>query len=199
MLGPMWGGYCEGVMALTDNKAVLHCFEPSKATFNVLKKNCHKLSGTVFLNNSGISNEIKNATLYYEKSGSVLASLYKRQLDDKGIAFTEKENIKLDTIDNYCANAQISSIDLLKLDIEGNELNALKGADMSLKYVGVIQMEFGGANIDSRTYFRDFWNLLSPNFKVYRILRDGLREIKSYDEKLEIFTCTNYLFINKRL
>ena len=87
----------------------------------------------------------------------------------------------------------------MKIDVEGNEFKALLGAKEMLnkKSVGAIQIEFGGTNIDSRTYFRDFWNLLHDDYKVYRILKNGLYEIEKYDEHLEIFTCTNYLFILK--
>ena len=63
--------------------------------------------------------------------------------------------------------------------------------------IDVIQMEFGGCNIDSRTYFRDFWNLLSAKYKVYRVLLDGVEEITEYRDILEIFFCTNYLFVRK--
>ena len=83
--------------------------------------------------------------------------------------------------------------------IEGNELNALHGAQRMLDEgkIDVIQMEFGGCNIDSRTYFRDFWNLLSAKYKVYRVLLDGVEEITEYRDILEIFFCTNYLFVRK--
>ena len=86
-----------------------------------------------------------------------------------------------------------------KIDIEGNELNALHGAQRMLDEgkIDVIQMEFGGCNIDSRTYFRDFWNLLSAKYKVYRVLLDGVEEITEYGDILEIFFCTNYLFVRK--
>ena len=50
-------------------------------------------------------------------------------------------------------------IDLLKLDVEGNELLALKGLSDSIEYIKIIQFEFGGSNIDSRTYFQDFYYL----------------------------------------
>ena len=64
--------------------------------------------------------------------------------------------------------------------------------------IGAIQIEFGGCNIDARIFFRDFWNFLHDKFFVYRIVRDGLYQIKKYDERLECFACSNYLFVNKK-
>lgn len=63
--------------------------------------------------------------------------------------------------------------------------------------IEVIQFEFGGCNIDSRTYFQDFYYLLKDNYKIYRILKNGLIEIKSYKEIYEIFITINYLAIKK--
>ena len=63
--------------------------------------------------------------------------------------------------------------------------------------IGAIQIEFGGCNIDSRTYFRDFWNLLHEDYSAYRILKDGLWEITNYTERLECFCNTNYFFAHK--
>ena len=61
----------------------------------------------------------------------------------------------------------------------------------------MIQFEFGGCNIDYRTYFRDFYYLLKENYKIYRILKDGLFELKQYKESYEIFINVNYLAIRK--
>jgi len=121
--------------------------------------------------------------------------MYKRQC----VEHAEPIRIKLDTVDHYCEERNIPRINLLKIDIEGNELNALHGAQRMLDEgkIDVIQMEFGGCNIDSRTYFRDFWNLLSAKYKVYRVLLDGVEEITEYGDILEIFFCTNYLFVRK--
>lgn len=85
------------------------------------------------------------------------------------------------------------------MDIEGHELYALKGAStlLSEKRISNIQIEFGGCNIDSRTYFKDFWNLLHNDFNVYRVLQDGLWEITKYSERLECFVTSNFLFVKK--
>lgn len=103
------------------------------------------------------------------------------------------------TLDYYCQNHNIDEIDFLKMDIEGNEYKALLGASGLLKQkkIGVIQIETGGANMDSRTYFRDYWNLLHEDFNVFRILQNGFKKIEKYEEELECFITTNWLFIKR--
>ena len=155
-------------------EAIIHCFEPAEKTYQALETNIQY--SNVILNNYGISDQISESVLYYDREKSGLASMYHRQLDYFGIELNMSETIKLDTLDNYCEVNHIEYIDFLKMDIEGNELKALLGAKNLLKQDRIknIQIEFGGCNIDSRTYFRDYWNLLHDNFRVYRILRDGI-------------------------
>jgi hypothetical protein len=63
--------------------------------------------------------------------------------------------------------------------------------------VDVIQLEFGGSNLDSRTYLRDFIDALAPyGFGLARILRDGLAPV-SREESAEIFVYCNLLAVRK--
>jgi hypothetical protein len=86
----------------------------------------------------------------------------------------------------------------MKLDIEGAELSALLGAAASLSRgrIDTIAFEFGSANVYSRTFFRDFWQLLADaGFRLWRILPGGgLLAVDSYSEQLEHFRgVSNYL------
>lgn len=143
----------------------------------------------------GESNE--ELTLYMDKKASGEASLYKRQVPGKTYEMTE--TIKIITLDNFCVDNNINHIHYLKLDVEGHELSVLKGAKNTFSSAKIdwIQFEFGGCNIDSRTYFRDFFDLLSPNYNIYRLVRNGLVPINRYHETLEIFTTTNFIAISK--
>jgi hypothetical protein len=114
-----------------------------------------------------------------------------------GFATRPLESIALRRLDQICRELGIEYIDLLKLDVEGLELAVLRGAGELLTNGAIrnIQFEFGGCNIDSRTFFRDFWELLGPHYKIHRIVNDGLAAIERYDERLEQFLTTNFLAI----
>jgi len=81
------------------------------------------------------------------------------------------------------------------MDVEGNELKVLDGAlnMLASKRIRFIQFEFGGCNIDSRTFFQDFYYLLNKDFQLYRIVQDGLFPINHYKECYELFMTTNFL------
>jgi hypothetical protein len=108
---------------------------------------------------------------------------------------SKSEIVEINTIDEFCSANGIRHIHFLKMDVEGNELNILYGAKQMIESdsIDFIQFEFGGCNIDSRTYFQDFFYLLKDRYHIYRILKKGLFQIDTYSEKYEIFTTTNYL------
>lgn len=177
---------------LSRHFAKVYSFEPSKKPFEILSsRNPNSF-------NIGFSN-MPGAAVLYSNNESGLSSLYKRELTHFGTSLDNKESVLLTTIDNFCCDNHIEKIDFLKLDIEGHELFALQGARNMIKEnkIRFIQFEFGGCNIDSRTYFQDFWYLLKDQYKFYRILKDGLQTINEYSETLEIFTTVNYLLERK--
>jgi hypothetical protein len=107
--------------------------------------------------------------------------------------------IPIDTVDNFCKNNSISSISFLKIDVEGFDLDVLKGAKSMIDngQIDLIQFEFGGTQIIPRIFIKDFWEILNTNYSIHRILKNGLLEIKEYSDSLEIFAYANYLAIKK--
>ncbi|MBL7846681.1 MAG: FkbM family methyltransferase [Cyclobacteriaceae bacterium] len=168
-------------------KAKIHCFEPSSSAFEQL----NKLSDTdVVLNNLAFGADSGFLTLYSDLKGSVKSTL----VPADGEVLTERVSIM--TLDGYCRDRGIHSIDLLKIDVEGFELDVLKGSNSMLtkKAIRYIQFEFGGmSNIRKRVFLRDFY-LMLPQYKIGRVTQSGFREIK-YQPKWEIYLTTNYLAI----
>jgi FkbM family methyltransferase len=102
------------------------------------------------------------------------------------------------TLDDIIEEHELSAIDFVKIDVEGAELLVLKGAEASLRCgrIKAISFEFGSGNVNSRTFFRDFWDFLRGyGFCIARILPGGqILKIESYDEDLEYFRgSTNYV------
>lgn len=192
------GGYAKALSTLFGPQARIFSFEPSKKTFEQLLKTTEGLAN-VFPKMIGFGHEEQHEFLYSDAEGSGLASVYKRRLDHFGIGMDRVEEIELTTIDRFCSDNGVDRIHFLKLDIEGHELSALKGADRMIQAgkIDLIQFEFGGCNIDSRTYLQDYFYLLQDNYKLYRILKDGIHELGVYKETYEIFITVNYLAIKK--
>ncbi len=194
-VGANVGNYSRLVVeCLGDANIEIFSFEPSKATYRLLKKNTADIS-CIHTFNTGLGSSSRKETLYSDKNGSVLASIYDRRLGHHGIQYIQSETVSIVSLDGFCEEHSIDRIRLLKIDTEGNELDVLMGASgmRDQGRIDFIQFEFGGCNIDSRTFFQDFHYLLNDKFKIFRILADGLEEIENYNERHEIFLTTNYL------
>ena len=199
-VGANVGDYSKEVFSVLGENTRLHCFEPSKKAFGLLGENLKNYQN-VKLYNIGFGEENKTAVLHSGQSGSGLGSLYARKLDHHGITMYEQEEVAIRRLDDFCRENNVEHIHLLKIDVEGNELNVLRGAEKTIKSgaVGFIQFEFGGTDIDSKFFFKDFFDFLNPNYKIYRILKDGIRLIDIYKEEYEIFLAINYLAVSRTL
>lgn len=193
-IGANIGSYSVLLNDVLKEKGKIFSFEPSQITFKKFQENTKGIS-TISAYNFGMGSEDAILTLFSNKEGSGLASVYHRNLEHLDIDMNKSEAIEIRTVDGFCSNNHIEHIHFLKIDVEGHEIKVLEGAKAMLdaKQIDFIQFEFGGCNIDSRTYFQDFYYLLKDKYHLYRIVRNGLYPIKQYKEIYEAFLTTNYL------
>jgi FkbM family methyltransferase len=184
--------------AFRNHTFEIFAFEPSGRSWSQLKQRVRDVTN-VHVIQVALSDRVGTADLFFPDEGSALASLHHRDLSHLNQTFGKSETVKINTLDLFCRENQIAHIHLLKIDVEGHELAVLKGARemMERNAIEVVQFEFGGTSIDSKTYFRDFFQLLAPKYRLYRILPKGLQELKAYSVKLEIYLSANYLAVRR--
>lgn len=202
-VGANIGGYIKVVLNINPNGSV-YGFEPHPKTFAMLKKNiqdfgCNRIE--VF--NIGLSAQKEKLYLYDHghDDGSAHASIHKGVIEEIHCSHSVRYEVEVGTLDDFVATNNISNIDLLKIDTEGNELNVLLGATESLRngLIDVIHFEFNEMNVISKTFFKEFWNLLS-GYEFYRILYGGMHQIQSYNAlTCEIFAYQNIVAVKKGL
>jgi FkbM family methyltransferase len=171
-------------------------FEPSKEAFKHLETRFAMLNDVKFVNIAlGKANKV--TTLFADKSASGLASLTKRRVEHFGIDFSYEEEIRVSTLDSWVSTNENSVIpNVLKMDVEGHELDVLEGATKTLENIEIIQFEFGGSNIDTRTYFQDFWYFFQEKgFELHRLTPRGPILVVHYSENDEVFRPTNYIAV----
>lgn len=186
----------------TSKKISIHAFEPMSKSMEKYKEVIgNRPDVKIVYNRKGLVDKIGSALIFFDSDSSIMASLYQRQLDYFDISFNQKEKVDLTTVDEYCKSNFIDKIDLLKLVVEGSEFRALQGAQNMIGSgkIDMIQFGFGGTDIDSRFYFRDFWNYLTgANYSLFRVMKDGLIKFNKYDEKYECFQYVNFLAVYNR-
>jgi FkbM family methyltransferase len=116
--------------------SIVHAFEPDPSTFSQLEARfeghprvqCHCLavsrnqrSETFFINEDPATNSLlprpASGRRYFNKTGVLSQTI----------------EVPATTISDFCAEQGITEIDILKLDIQGGELLALKGAETLLR------------------------------------------------------------------
>jgi FkbM family methyltransferase len=201
-IGANKGLYTEKLLTVFPN-ATYFLFEPSQHNIKILTDKFYNFND-VYCSSYALSNKSSIENLYADQIGSGLSSLKKRRLDHFNIFMNAVESVNAIRFDEFLNFEDIpncfNTIDYVKIDIEGYELFALEGFGDRILDVNLIQFEFGGCNIDTKTYFQDFWYFFNNiNFSIYRISPEGPIKINYYDESLEYFSTTNYIALNKNL
>ena len=202
-VGANQGQFVQQVLdAFAQRTVQIHAFEPSEQSFQVLRDRVGS-SPSIRLNRLALGRQVGTARLYSDAPGSGLASMTRRRLDHFGIQHGRSEEIKVGTLDDYLRAQGLTDVALLKVDVEGHELDVLEGGRQSLR-TGVVRrvlFEFGGCNIDSRTYLQDFFYLfLDLGMHLFRLTPGGyLQAIDRYEEVLEKFRTTMFLAVRPEM
>ncbi len=168
----------------------LHLFEPTQAGQAAIRQQA-RLSGCR-LNAFGLSDVAESREIFFDTPLSGFASLHQRSVD---VNLERTERVRLDRFDRYVEEAGIKHVHLLKMDIEGHELQALRGAGekLSPEFVDCVQFEYGRCNLDSGTSLRDIFGLLeSRGFRMAKVLAHGLSG-RTYKPWLETYSHGNFV------
>lgn len=149
------------------NALKVYSFEPIHETFNILKKN-------IEINNIGNIVELYNLGLSDKNTMGDILKYSMHNIGATKITHNINGNLKLNKLDNI--NIDEDRIDFIKIDVEGHEINLLRGAENTLsKYKPSIFIEVFDENKSN----------------IFSILENlGYKYIKEFDY-------SNYLFIHK--
>lgn len=200
-VGANKGQFAMSVREVLAKDGVVHSFEPSRSAAEAYLQ----LLGDdprFILHRHALGLNDGNAVLYADQPGSELGSMTRRDTSTHGIEHGSiEEHVTVRSLDNIMDELNLQTIDLLKIDVEGHEWDVLKGATRTFdsRRIGMVQFEFGGANVDTRTFFRDLFRFFSlHHFAICRIISaKRLYRIHRYTDRLEQFRCANYLAIHE--
>lgn len=166
----------------------IHTFEPCDQSFMFMEKRFGKM-GRTYLNNIAIGDSSKDDVSMYvthnEGSSSLLKPKESANKFWKGnpLNIEKKIKVRVHTIDEYCEEKNVSKIDILKIDVQGNEIKVLEGAKRMLKKnrINLIFTEIS----------------IAPNYEGQSEIDEIIRLLRTYGYR--IFNFFKMKHINGRL
>jgi FkbM family methyltransferase len=201
-VGSHVGNWASQVLQLNP-RIDLHCFEPCKKTFQVIQQK--EFEQNVTCNNFGLGSDNTRKTLFVYGDLSEGNSLYLRRGLEKIVGTelqAQTEQVEIRTLDSYCNEKNITEIDFLKIDVEGNELDVIKGGKEYFEgeRIKIVQFEYGGSYIDSRILLKDFFDFFDGvNYSIFLLYPTRVCLIPNYDQRLENFQYKNFLAIKNKV
>ena len=140
----------------------VHAFEPQTEAFEKLKE--YK-SENIHVNNYGLGSNKgkKNLIINSNTAASSYLKLDNNSKSFRSVESINKQETKLDTLDNYLIEKNIDFVDLVKIDVQGFENEVLKGSIKSLKRIYLIEIEI---------VFVDYYEKKGSFFQIENILKN---------------------------
>ena len=201
-IGANQGTITKIVLDNTQNLNVI-CYEPHSEHYKKLSQNLNKEKRCKIFQYA-VGSKIEDKILFdWKKYGTGFASFYKDSIKQfllptyGKISLDYENSVKVITLDSINYDKKI---EFIKIDVEGNEFEVLKGARDSIKNhePKYILLEFNEANVHSRVFMKDLINLLD-GYSLYRIMPGGkILELNNPYNAIthEIFGTQNIIFIN---
>ncbi|MBP2112944.1 FkbM family methyltransferase [Paenibacillus silagei] len=183
-IGANYGWYSTLFAQAVGQSGRVHSFEPVSPTFAELSRNIQLNNlQNVILNQVALSDYNGEAEIYLPvRSGSEDAAL----IIDPALQH-ETYHCRVQTLDTYIEQQQISHIDLVKIDIEGGELKALKGMEqylqrhhekplLMLEATEVLALRFGNSISDVFRFLKQY------QYQLFQLSAEELVELDSAAE-----------------
>jgi FkbM family methyltransferase len=193
-VGAYEGAYARMAQRILGESAVIHCFEPHPVSSARLKAD----AGSLDVHETALAARAGTSTLHEDPGYPNMATLAPDALPVAGRVADQRTTVEVTTLDEFCAGRSIERIDLLKIDVEGAELAVLQGATglIDEDRIRIVQFEFGYGSLATRTFMRDYFELLGETRNFYRVAPGGLIPLGDYRLELEVFTsATNYVAV----
>lgn len=155
-IGAHYGTELDVYKELLVNRVLM--FEPVPDTFDILERRVNSWSQPfpkkILLANIALGNSSKEMQMYIEKNNeSMSSSLLKPKLHLEQYSWikfhdSDKISVKQCRLDDYLKNVEdAEKFDFINIDVQGYELEVLKGASSSLKNIKAIYAEVNRAEL----------------------------------------------------
>lgn len=172
-------------------QAKIHAFEPGPETFRRLQERCSAMPNLVL--NGVAMGAASGAAEFVEHTDPTMSSFLEPGRDSWG-EIKRRIQVKVNTVDEYCQQNGIDSIDILKLDTQAFDVEVLKGANRLLSdhRIHLIYMEI---------IFSELYQGQPRLDEIFRFLADrefALVGLYNFHYPNELLGWADALFVNRQ-
>lgn len=186
-----------GLMALEAfPDAEIYCFEPNPKSYEQLSI-ALKSSKRAHAFNFGLGSAVEEKRFFVGEGSEVVTACKIKGMRFHDEYYQSEIVCPMETGERFLRDKGVKKVSLLKIDVEGMELEVLKGFGERISSVDVVQFEYGIFNIGSRALLVDLWTYLREmRFVVGKIYPNGV-EFFDYHFTHETFRWGNYLAVRE--
>ena len=146
---------------VSNNIRNIVIFEPLTRNFDILEKNVSNLNANIQGYQVALGPEEKEVEMYVSSNDGLSSSLLKPKVhltQYTDITFEEKETVEVKTLDSY----SFSGYNFINMDVQGYELEVLKGATKTLENVDYVYCEVNRDEVyENNAYIEEIDQFLS--------------------------------------
>ena len=190
-IGANIGFYTCLLASRVGDSGTVVAFEPASRTCSYLHENVSLNQFTnVVVVNKGLGNRQEQRHLYYSEAELAEGTASLKYADGRAAS----ERVTLDTIDNLIH--ELSAPDFVKIDVEGYQLEVLRGGEHFLKtHAPLLMAELKDVGETNRDIFGELENYVTDlGYQLYKIRKHSIQRCK----KLSDTTERNFFLVKER-
>jgi FkbM family methyltransferase len=193
-IGANIGDYSEALLKKTN--ASVFAFEPLLTEFNLISKRLEHYGSRFTPVNLGVGESSRTDVIRFNPNRATHASLWP---DINKISYIKNEfsqGVQVVSLDDWCATVNLSTIDFIKIDVEGFEKEVLLGSIQTLRRYKprFIQIEMNLHQLfrgNSLLYFSE----LLPEYVTYQLVLNGWERRNPCDPLSNLYLYSNFVFV----
>ena len=196
-VGAYKGWYAFNAAQIVGNTGKVFAFEPNREVVRILSaiKNLNNFKN-IQLETVAVSDK-NGFSRFWTGNKDMLGSLVKKHIQTYSDTSVKAVKIKTITLDSFYKTKKLKKIDMIKIDVEGSDLDVLKGAKNILRTQSpyLLVEVFGlSAGVDSNRKNEILEYLSKFGYKSYQFVANGVKE---YDKNQQDPQLINVFFAKK--
>jgi FkbM family methyltransferase len=146
-------------------------FEPLSDNFNILERNVKNLNANIVGHQVALGSTPGNATMYVSSNEKQSSSILKPKVHlthHPNVSFPSTEIVEVKTLDQF----ETSNFNFINMDVQGYELEVLKGASKTLMHIDYVYCEVNRDEVYENNAFIEQIDEYLSQYNLVRVETD---------------------------